>query len=132
MKNYLLIILTIVCFKSYGQTQADKDLNGVVYDLSFFSNISSDWRNNTVNKINKFDWTNSSTINRTFSSSNNPVTISGVNYFGSDPVELPFYRTTGPNVNNPNLLPYAINPPLAHVLCAAFAWVTCANPNHNY
>ncbi len=110
MKNYISIILIIVCFKSYGQTQADKDLNGVVHDVSFFSNISSDWKNSTSNKINKFDWTSSSTFNRTFSSFNNPTTIAGTNYYGADPVELPFYRTTGPNVNNPNLLTYAINP----------------------
>jgi hypothetical protein len=110
MKNYISIILMIVCFKSYGQTQADKDLNGVIHDVPFFSNISSDWRNSTSNKINKFDWTSSSTFNRTFSSFNNPTTIAGTNYYGADPVELPFYRTTGPNVNNPNLLTYAINP----------------------
>lgn len=42
MKNYILLILIIVCFKSYGQTQVDKDLNGVIHDVPFFSNISSD------------------------------------------------------------------------------------------
>lgn len=110
MKKLITLVFIIVCYRTYAQTQANKDLNEVIYDVPFFSKISSDWRNTTLNKINKFDWTNSSTTNRTFSSFNNPVTIFGTNYYGADPVELPFYRTTSPNVNNPNLLPYAINP----------------------
>lgn len=110
MRNIIQIILVLVCGKLIGQTQANKDLNGQIFDVNHFNNISSDWRNTTTNKINKFDWTNQSLNNRTFSTFDNPVILNGTNYYGADPVELPFYRTSTPNVNNPNLLPYDINP----------------------
>jgi hypothetical protein len=93
-----------------AQTQSNKDLLGVIYDETYFSQITSDWRNNYLNKPNDFNWTNQSTYIRTFSTFDNPVTINGTNLYGSDDIELPFFRTSNPNVNNPNLLQYAINP----------------------
>ncbi len=113
MKKIFTIAILLLCINAIGQTQENKDLNGVVYDVPFFEQISSDWRNATPNKTNHFDWTNNSTFsNRTFSSFSFPITDpnTGIRYYSADPVELPFYRTSVPNVNNPNLLPYAINP----------------------
>lgn len=112
MKKIFTIAIALFHIHAFGQTQPNKDLNGVVYDVPFFEQISSDWRNANPNKINHFNWTNSSTSNRTFSSFSFPITDpnTGIRYYSADPVELPFYRTSVPNVNNPNLLPYAINP----------------------
>ena len=108
-----LLIIKLVLFIVLGlnaQTVENINICGTVYSPQYFNTISTDWRSTITNKINDFNWTNQNTNNRTFSTFNNPIIINGTNFYGADDVEMPFFRTTIPNVNNPNLLLYAINP----------------------
>jgi acetyltransferase-like isoleucine patch superfamily enzyme len=108
-----LLIIKLVFFIIFGlnaQTVENTNICGTVYSPQYFNTISTDWRSTITNKINDFNWTNQNTNNRTFSTFNNPIIINGTNFYGADDVEMPFFRTTIPNVNNPNLLVYAINP----------------------
>jgi hypothetical protein len=59
-------------------------------------------------------------------------------YFYAKAQNINGISTNPLNPANPPFLPWAnLNlgsgfTPLAQVLCAAFAWLTCANSNHNY
>lgn len=108
-----IIVLLNVLLATLGlqaQTVENQNICGTVYTPAYFNTTSTDWRSVNPNKINDFNWTSQGTNNRTFSTFNNPVVINGTNFYGADDVELPFFRTTGPNVNNPNLLIYGISP----------------------
>lgn len=109
-KSIILFFAMLMYIGVFAQTTENVNLCGTVYTPAYFNTISTDWRNQLQNKINTFNWTNQSTNIKTFSTMDNPIVLNGTNYYGADDVELPFYRTTTPNVNNPNLYVYDINP----------------------
>jgi len=109
MKKITLLINTffIICGLK-AQTVENRNICGTVYSPAYFNTISTDWRSLNPNKINDFNWTNQGVNNRTFSRTISPIVVNGTNFYGADDVELPFFRTTGPNVNNLNLNVYAL------------------------
>jgi acetyltransferase-like isoleucine patch superfamily enzyme len=109
-KLFILKLVFLIVFGLNAQTIENTNICGTVYSPQYFDTISTDWRSTINNKINDFNWNNQNANVRTFSTMNNSVIINGSNFYGADDVELPFFRTTGSNVNNNNLLMYAINP----------------------
>ncbi len=101
MKKLLIFkLLILVILRVNAQSVENTNICGTVYISQYFNTKSTDWRSTISNKINDFNWTNQGTNNRTFSTSNHPIVVNGANLYGSDDVELPFFRTTGSNVNN--------------------------------